>query len=313
MTTSTTTTANTTSGQLQRARELEMPDRQSMLQRDASVRHFWHQHRELLTGAWAEWDRTTNGAVSVLDASLIDERLRTAVTQAWEDPTKESSVRELLTEVSPRVFAFQFFDPERLVVLRSYLEDVWDAGIPLRPPYGIVLNRRGAMLDPRSEGHLAAPTFQTFYRELLDTYMRPISRLLFPEVMGYDSQGFGFSIHYRPSTDTSIRPHSDASSVTLNINVNTRGEEFTGSTVDFFDPATQSVNALTFEPGTAMIHRGHVPHTAQPILTGERTNLVLWLYGKGGQIPGAEAPLVPPTARQRWTPSTVAPDGFAPF
>ena len=106
-------------------------------------------------------------------------------------------MQDLLQEVAPDVFQFQFFDPQRLADLRSYLESAWNAQIPLRPPYGIVLNRRGAMLDRRSEGYLAAPSFQAFYRELLDTYMRPIARLVFPEVMGYDTQTFGFSIHYR--------------------------------------------------------------------------------------------------------------------
>ena len=61
----------------------------------------------------------------------------------------------------------QFFYPDKLNVLRDYLDRVIEADIPLRPPYGIVLNRGGAMLDPRSEGYLAAPTFQTFYQELM--------------------------------------------------------------------------------------------------------------------------------------------------
>ena len=124
--------------------------------RDGSVQQFWHQHRELLDDAWVEWDHSANRTTPVLDDSLIDEGLRTAVARAWEDPTKESGVRELLSEGGrPASFSFQFFDPDRLGALRSYLEDVWDAGIPLRPPYGIVLNRRGgAMLDARSEGHL---------------------------------------------------------------------------------------------------------------------------------------------------------------
>jgi len=52
------------------------------------------------------------------------------------------------------------------------------------------------MLDGRSEGYLAAPNFQTFYKDkdLMDTYMRPISRLLFPDITRYDTQTFGFSI-----------------------------------------------------------------------------------------------------------------------
>lgn len=302
-----------TTTQLDRVHDLAIPSREAMLRRDASVSNFWHQHRELLVEAWKEWDADKNGEAFDLGSSLIDPDLRAAVAAAWEDPAKEAGVRALLHEAAPDVYSFQFFDPERLAHLRGYLERVWDADIPLRPPYGIVLNRRGAMLDPRSEGHIGAPSFQAFYRDLLDTYMRPISRLVFPEVMGYDTQTFGFSINYQPNTDTSIRPHSDASSVTLNINLNTPGETFTGSTVDFFDPATRAVNVLTFEPGTAMIHRGRVPHTAQPITSGERTNLVLWLYGDGGRLPDDAADQPVADAAARWTVPTAQRDHFAPF
>ena len=299
--------------QLERARTIEMPEREAMLRRDPSVQHFWADNHALLAAAWKEWEETELDLPFALDNTLLDPALRTAVLQAWDDPTTEGAVRELLREEAPNVFSFQLFDPERLADLRAYLEKVWDAQIPLRPPYGILLNRGGAMLDRRSIGYLAAPSFQAFYQDLLDTYMRPISRLLFPEIMGYDTQTFGFSINYKPTTDTSIRPHTDASAVTLNININTPGEEYTGSTVDFFDRTSSDVHALRFEPGTAMLHRGDVPHTAQPITTGERTNLVLWLFGDRGQVPLSGAPAEDVDAANRWSPSTGTPDGFAPF
>jgi len=183
----------------------------------------------------------------------------------------------------------------------------------MRPPYGIVLNRRGVMLDKRSEGYLAAPSFQAFYNEMLNTYMRPISRLLFPEITGYDTQTFGFSIYYDPSTDASIRPHTDASAVTLNINLNLPGEEFTGSELDFYDQVTGKVTQLSFTPGFAMIHRGSVAHAAKPITSGDRTNFVLWLFGDSGRLPaqGAQRPVI--EATKRWTTPVTTPDGYAPF
>jgi hypothetical protein len=299
--------------QLQRARALTLPSREAMLSRAPSVQQFWHTNKALFSDAWKEWQASQQGDALTLDSSLLDKRLRDAVAQAWQDPSKEIAVKDLLQEVAPGVFELQFFNPERLADLRQYLESVWDAQIPLRPPYGIVLNRRGAMLDSRSEGYLAAPNFQTFYCEILDTYMRPIARMLFPEVMGYDTQTFGFSIHYQPNTDSSIRPHTDASAVTLNINLNLPSEAFTGSAVDFFDVATGQKHSLTFKPGTAMIHRGNVVHAAQPITSGERTNFVLWLYGDRGQIPpqGAKRPTI--DAHERWTTPTAVLDSVAPF
>tara|TARA_R110001583_G_scaffold8952_1_gene42210 strand:+ start:10273 stop:11022 length:750 start_codon:yes stop_codon:yes gene_type:complete len=245
--------------------------------------------------------------------SLLDTKLRNAVQQAWKDPAKEVALQDLMQEVSPGVFQFQLFDPAQLAHFRHYLDEVANAKIPLRPPYGIALNRRGAMLDERSEGFLAAPNFQLFYRQVMDKYMRPIARFLFPETMGYDSQTFGFSINYQTGVDTSLRLHTDASAVTLNVNLNLPGETFTGSEVDFYDSLTGEKNRLTFKPGIAMIHRGNIAHAAQPIISGERTNFVMWLYGERGQIPLQNVQSKVFDANQRWIVPNNVRDEVAPF
>ncbi|WP_298835820.1 2OG-Fe(II) oxygenase [uncultured Roseobacter sp.] len=295
---------------LARARALDRPTRDAMLQRAPEAGRFWHENQGLFEAAWKEWEQANP---TDLDASVYDSRLRAAVEAAWKDPATEGAVRDLWEEVFPGVYKTRFFDPERLCVLRSYLDKVASAGIPLRPPYGISLNRGGAMLDPRSEGYLGAPAFQTFYRGLMNTYMRPVSRLLFPDIMGCDTQTFGFSVQWQAEKDASLRPHSDASSVTLNINLNLPGESFSGSAVSFIDPATRRVKKLYFEPGTALIHHGSVPHASEPIIQGQRTNFVLWLYGRNGRIPhpDAEIPRIDP--RVRWTVPPEPSDGFAPF
>lgn len=295
------------------ARTVERPTREEMLQRAPSVQQFWLQNQGLFEDAWKQWEESENEQLEELDSSLFDTRLRNAVEHAWNDPSKESEVKSLWTEVFPGVFEAQFFNTERLAILRDYLNRVADADIPIRPPYGISLNRGGAMLDSRSEGYLAAPNFQAFYQTLMDNYMRPISRLLFPDVTGYDSQTFGFSIQWQPDTDTSLRAHTDASSVTLNINLNLPGEDFSGSGVRFFNRETQQISELTFAPGTALIHHGSVAHESMPITDGERSNFVLWLYGEGGQVarPGIEPHII--DARERWTVPSLKSDGFAPF
>jgi len=302
-----------TNDSLTTARALERPTREAMLQRAPSVQQFWQQNRDLFSEAWQQWEASENDGLTGLDSSLYDPALRSAVEQAWQDLTKESAVKDLWKEVFPGVYEAQFFNLERLTVLRDYLSQVADAQIPLRPPYGISLNRGGAMLDSRSEGYLAAPNFQAFYQSLMDSYMRPIARLLFPDVTGYDTQTFGFSIQWQPDKDTSLRAHTDASSVTLNINLNLPNEDFSGSGVRFFDRETQQIRELTFAPGTALMHHGSVPHESMPITEGERSNFVLWLYGESGQVsrPGI-APLSI-SAKERWTVPPGNSDGFAPF
>jgi len=299
---------------LTQARALERPSMAEMLQRAPSVQRFWNDNERLFKDAWTEWETVEKDSDLILDSTIFDPRLRSAIEQTWKDPSQESTVRSLWEEVFPGVYKTQFFDVEKLSVLRRYMDTVAQADIPLRAPYGISLNRGGAMLDPRSEGYLAAPNFQHFYAELMNRYMRPVSRLLFPDIVGFDTQTFGFSIQWSADTaDRSLRPHSDASSVTLNINFNLPDEAFSGSAVSFIDGETRRVEKLTFEPGTALIHHGRVPHASEPITEGQRSNFVFWLYGDRMQIPHESTPYTEVDAHTRWSESTSAPDNHAPF
>ena len=297
---------------LQQARNLALPSKQDMLRRAPSVEHFWQQNSPLFEQAWAEWEANTQD-LPVLNASLLDPALRHAVVQAWDTPATESAVKDLWQEILPGVYQGQFFDPAQLSELRRYLQAAADAGIPIRPPYGIALNSNGAMLDARSQGYLAAPNFQAFYDEVMNRYMRPIARLLFANIYGYDTQTFGFSIEYQPTGDTSLQLHTDASAVTMNINLNLIDEPFTGSEVDFVDRQLGQTERAIFKPGMAIIHRGSVPHAAHPITSGKRTNMVLWLYGDNMQVPRGSHANADISAEQRWTTPHSQPDRFAPF
>ena len=302
-----------TQSSLTLAREVARPTREAMLNREFSVQQFWNNNTSLFADAWKEWEENEDLSGLSLDDNIYAPALRKAVDAAWANPASDGAVKDLFEEVFPGVYKVQFFDPEKLPVLRGFMDKAADADIPVRPPYGISLNRAGAMLDPRSEGHLGAPSFQAFYQGLMNRYMRPVSRLLFPDVAGYDGQTFGFSIQWKPDTDTSLRPHSDASSVTLNINLNLPGEGFAGSGVSFIDPVSRRVESLSFDPGVALIHHGSVPHASEPITEGSRSNFVFWLYGQHGQAAqgGYDAPAL--DAKDRWTLLNEPSDGFAPF
>ena len=311
---------------LAQARALSLPSRQAALQREASVSLFWKNNRKLLEDAWAAWEFESEDRLLIPDESLLDPRMRKAINEAWENPGKEQAVADLWEEIIPGVYVAQFFDVDRLVDFRQYLEAVANSQIPRRAPYGIQLNRYGMMLDPRSEGHLAAPNFQAFYNAMMDRYMRPIARLLLG-TYGYDNQTFGFSIQYNPDKDKDLHAHTDASAATLNININLPKEKFTGSQVDFHDKTTGKTIQTVFEPSKAIIHSGSVPHATHPITSGQRNNLVVWLYGDRMQIPKGglssygnlnhSSPNIKATenitARQRWTVPNAPKDTFAPF
>ncbi|AXO79221.1 2OG-Fe(II) oxygenase [Olleya aquimaris] len=311
---------------LEQARALTQPTREASLNREPSVSQFWNNNRKLLEEAWATWEMENKDNILIPNESLLDPKLRKAINDAWENPEKENAVADLWEEIIPGVYVTQFFDVERLAEFRKYLEDAVNSKIPKRAPYGIQLNRYGMMLDERSEGHLAAPSFQAFYNDMMDRFMRPIARLLLG-TYGYDNQTFGFSIQYNPDKDKDLHAHTDASAATLNININLPDEVFTGSEVDFYDKASGKTVQTIFEPGKAILHRGNVPHATHPITSGQRSNLVVWLYGNQMQIPRGstssygnissntikDVALENVTARQRWSLPDGPKDTAAPF
>ena len=174
------------------------------------------------------------------------------------------------------------------------------------------------MVDSRSEGYLAMPSFQEFYKNLMETYMRPLGRLFYPEYINDqdDSQTFGFSI---ATMEKGLRMHTDSSALTLNMNMNLPSEDWEGSSLLFVDPKTLERNKVVFGRGEAVIHRGATAHMSLPLTNGlPRRNLVLWLYGKNGRVNrGAPYPAHEQlTQQERWTKpegSQTEQDWWAPF
>lgn len=81
------------SNQLERARAIDLPTREAMLQRAPSVQQFWDNNKGLFSEAWKEWEASAEGSQLDFDDSLLDARLREAVREAWQDPTKEIAVK----------------------------------------------------------------------------------------------------------------------------------------------------------------------------------------------------------------------------
>merc|ERR1712224_582644 len=95
--------------------------------------------------------------------------------------------------------------------------------------------------------------------------------------------------------------HRDASVVTMNLCLGREGYE--GGRLYFVDPRTGERQYLRFKPGTAVFHRGALRHSAEPITSGERTNLVVWLFGKDGYVRDAKYPdHERMDSRRRWRP-----------
>ena len=276
---------STKSSALKRAQELKAPAALLMDAGETEGLDFWNEHAQLLREAWLEWEQTL-GDLPKLDDSVYDPKLKEAIQEAWKHPSLEGNIRPLCKEIVPDVYKCQLLQPDRIKDIRAYIDAAPTSGIPIRRPNG--MNRFGMILDPKTEGAVTLAGLDEFYQNLVDEYVRPLGRLFFSEYMqaADDAESYAFTIRYKEGEDIELREHSDASLITLNVNLNIPSNEsnYEGSTLYFVDDETGEHHEVNFRPGMAVLHRGLTRHAAKPIVHGERTNLVVWLFGEHGYV-----------------------------
>lgn len=213
--------------------------------------------------------------------------------------TNETALRTFFEEVIPGVWLSpRLFSPlfsEHLVEELTHLEET---NIPIRRPNG--MNRHGAILESVDGGIVSlAPALN----DLIQWYLRPITETLLPEVVGQGDADdhFAFTIRYKLEEDVSLSEHRDASVATINLCLGKKG--FEGGQLYFVPNASQPSSRSSFQhvPGSAVIHRGSLRHGSEPLVSGERTNLIIWLFGQNGDVRFADYPVEQRMKQhQRW-------------
>ncbi|XP_043696038.1 2-oxoglutarate and iron-dependent oxygenase domain-containing protein CP2-like [Telopea speciosissima] len=197
--------------------------------------------------------------------------------KAVSDNTEES-LRSIISEPSPGVYTFEMLQPSFCELLLSEVENIekWVRESKFRIMRPNTMNKYGAVLDDFG--------LETMLDKLMDDFIRPISRVLFPEVGGstLDSH-HGFVVEYGKDRDVDLGFHVDDSEVTLNVCL---GKQFSGGELFFrgircekhVNTETQSEEILDYShvPGKAVLHRGRHRHGARATTAGHRINLLLW-------------------------------------
>jgi len=223
--------------------------------------------------------RPTAAAVSER-ASFVGDYVETGL----DLENAERELRTLLQEVVPGVWRLPIFTPHFCRLVLEELAHYEASGIPLRRPNG--MNRYGAILD-----HLG---MENSLRYLCRRVLRPMGSMLFPSLIskGDVDHTYGFVVRYRPDQDVSLAEHADASLLTLNLNLGVPG--FSGGEVvfrgtRFVDSNPQQmperpVDFARMNEGDGVLHLGGQFHSALRIKSGERVNLVLWMFGEHGVV-----------------------------
>ena len=283
---------------LARARNLTLPEAYILGGEEAETEHadWWQEHAALLREAWEEWEASIRLPHLLPASRLVAEPLRRAVEQVWQDPMafEQQYRQEHWIEQAPGIYTAQLFSPEAIQDIRAHFDAAASSHIPRRRPNH--LNREGLLLIPPDQGkgvngavHLTE--FEQFYQELIDTYLRPTARALFPEYAGSDeddAESYTYTIRYSSDLDVELKEHDDNSLYTFSINLNLLPHEtYEGSDLEIVvnnqtdDGIAQQhyYHSVTLQPGQAVLILGKTFHRVMPILSGVRYTLVVWIHG----------------------------------
>mmetsp|Transcript_54787 Transcript_54787/g.90792 ORF Transcript_54787/g.90792 Transcript_54787/m.90792 type:complete len:370 (+) Transcript_54787:3-1112(+) len=311
-----------TCGALDHARLLAAPDRLSSGTENGEFEdaEWWERHGDLLAAARREWGQR-HPTLYELEANedrylnpRIIEAVRAVEAAAAEGrAVDEAPLRALFSPAgAPGVWRFPLFTQSFCNDLLEEIQAAEESGVPLRRPNG--MNRFGAILE-EVPGGLG---FEKSLAFLSRRFLRPLSQMLFPHLVaiGDADDHYGFVVRYRVGEDVSLAGHADASVATLNVNLGIEG--FVGGALEFRgtrfiednpqDKPPSQVDFAHFHPGEAILHLGGQHHAALPLLSGERVNLVIWLFGEHGTVrvaPYSEREQL--KAEQRWGNSTSTP------
>jgi hypothetical protein len=323
---------------LAQVRQLEVPQAMATSNAEYENESFYNEHGTLLKDAWKEWATTLS---DFNDEGWMEASLASSIDGAFLDPSEESeaAVKSKWTDMTnlPKgVYATQVLTPKGISYIRNLFDHAGASGIPTRRPNG--MNRNGVIVDRNVNGAVPLEPLVKVVEEIIDRIARPVGRLLFKDRIGCDDDidYYAFTIQYDGSEsetndnvkDKELKEHRDASVVTLNINLNLPSEGYEGSEVffrgypsadgygtDLFEVEKDEENggAVKFTPGMAIIHLGAHRHGSLPItaehfnsdrgeqVVGKRFNLVIWLFGKNGDVRIAPyTKMEQLTATERW-------------
>ncbi|GFH47884.1 hypothetical protein CTEN210_04360 [Chaetoceros tenuissimus] len=293
---------------LDQARRLEVPKAKGTIDAEFEHADFWDEHGDLIKLAWSELstsnsNETENAAISNLQ-NIIHPSFYSAVEATHRNPTEanEEVIWSHMKEAGPpgksQAYKTQLLTDEGLRLLRSELDRATSSGILMRRPNA--MNRYGCIIDREVNGAVSLPTLTSLVKTVVSKIGRPLGRMLFADAVGEgdDCEYFAFTIRYNAEEDLELKEHRDASVITLNINLNLPEETYDGSSLylvddekpldfdvaDDYEEERNKRYSISFDPGMMLIHRGSTQHAALPIKEGTRHNLVIWVFGAGGDV-----------------------------
>jgi hypothetical protein len=189
-----------------------------------------------------------------------------------------SQLLELLKEVSPGVFVFDFLPASFCTQLLEEIDNFesWCKTHDENVHRPNSMNNYGAILDDFG--------FEFCLEQLVSQVMNVLSAIVYPHIGATLDHHHGFMVAYEIGKDENLDMHVDDADVTLNVCLGkefTKGELlFAGVRCNHHQSTTHPLEGETVQIehkiGQACLHVGRHRHAAKNIDSGERYNLILW-------------------------------------
>lgn len=266
---------------LDRARSLNPPVPMATYGGDIEDQQFWTNSEHLIQDALKEYGKH--------HSQLYD--FNTSFQEKYMEPTLKEAVQNrdlrLLSSLihetnAPGVFAVQIFNSDFAKDFLEELDYYESSGIPLRRPNS--MNRYGVILSMVG--------FSNLINSIVGDVLNPLTRHLFGDFASPADlqENYSFTVRYKPGMDRNLTAHTDHSTITVNICL----ESSSAEKVLYFKNRKHSSNEKISDvdspnfvsmstPGMGLIHLGQHEHGVREV-HGERTQLVIWMFGEDGYV-----------------------------
>ncbi|XP_053636570.1 2-oxoglutarate and iron-dependent oxygenase domain-containing protein 2 [Cherax quadricarinatus] len=206
--------------------------------------------------------------IFTLQPLFLDPRFQEIVSLAEKPEQMVDGILKHMESHQERIYSLPVFTKEFCKLFLDELVNFEESPLPKDQPN--TMNQYGIKLDEFG--------FDNFISSLRQTYLTPLTKLLFPDVGGESLDSHkAFIVTYKEGQDVDLDYHYDNAEVTLNVCLN---EDFSDGDL-YFGPMRNETSSqrlgYSHKLGRGVLHRGQQRHGALPISDGVRYNLIVWM------------------------------------
>ncbi|XP_041094358.1 multifunctional procollagen lysine hydroxylase and glycosyltransferase LH3-like [Polyodon spathula] len=125
---------------------------------------------------------------------------------------------------------------------------------------------------PTVDIHMNQIGFEKEWLKFLKDYIVPVTEKLYPGYYPKAQAVMNFVVRYRPNEQPSLRPHHDSSTFTINVALNSKGQDYQGGGCRFL---RYNCSVEAPRKGWSLMHPGRLTHYHEGLPTTQGTRYIM--------------------------------------